>query len=273
MILRVVLGGFGQGIYRQMLLQAGVAEIEHHKSAPLLASHTQGAAVRIRQRRAGFDGVVHGVAKNDAKVDGLYKIQQLAVHCNGAGDLCLLASCQLFTQQDVHGLVASGGHLLVRLYFLQDLPDVCLHGCLVAALLQIEQDVFQVVVLASYRVHRCFTQQILLLLLLCGDAQLQHGALLLLGDGVAKKADVYQQRQHTAPGQKHWHSSGQFFIGQWQPIGEPTDKQIGNSGQNIQCKRSAAQGPQLFSRAEAVQQPQQYSLYRCQRQIRQQRRP
>ena len=248
-------------------------KIEHHKPAPLLASHTQGAAVRIRQRRAGFDGVVHGVAKNDAKVDGLYKIQQLAVHCNGAGDLCLLASCQLFTQQDVHGLVAGGGHLLIGLHLLQDLPDVRLHGCLIAALLQIEQNIFQVVVLAPYRVHRCFAQQILLLLLLCGDAQLQHGALFLLSDGIAQKADVYQQRQHTAPGQKHRHGGGQFFIGQRQPIGEPTDKQIGNSGQNIQCKCSAAKDAQLFSRAETAQQPQQRSLHGCQWQIRQQRRP
>lgn len=113
-----------------------------------------------------------------------------------------MASCQLFTQQDVHGLVAGGGHLLIGLHLLQDLPDVRLHGCLIAALLQIEQNIFQVVVLAPYRVHRCFAQQILLLLLLCGDAQLQHGALFLLSDGIAQKADVYQQRQHTAPGQK-----------------------------------------------------------------------
>ena len=144
-----------------------------------------------------------------------------------------MASCQLFTQQDVHGLVAGGGHLLIGLNLLQDLPDVRLHGCLIAALLQIEQNIFQVVVLAPYRVHRCFAQQILLLLLLGGDAQLQHGALFLLGDSVAKKADVYQQRQHTAPGQKHRHSSGQVFVGQRQPIGESADEQIRNSGQNI----------------------------------------
>ena len=43
----------------------------------------------------------------------------------------------------------------------------------------------------------------LLLLLLCGDAQLQHGALFLLGDGIAQKADVYQQRQHTAKDSLH----------------------------------------------------------------------
>lgn len=116
-------------------------------------------------------------------------------------------------------------------------------------------------------------ERILLLLLLCSDAQLQHGALFLLSDGIAQKADVYQQRQHTAPGQKHRHGGGQFFIGQRQPIGEPTDKQIGNSGQNIQCKCSAAKDAQLFSRAETAQQPQQRSLHGCQWQIRQQRRP
>ena len=149
----ICLGGRGKPTAQVGRLGKGVANGENDGSAPLNSLQDDAPAALIRDLPAALDGVVHGVSEERAEIQRIQEIKQPAIQVGNAVDLLLSTDGELFAQNHIKHVAAGADLPAVGANALQKRSNCFLVLHAVCVGLQIEQEVFHVVVFPVQRIH------------------------------------------------------------------------------------------------------------------------